>query len=69
MSFDLRMANLRRLTPKKEMVRIMANEYARYYHTKTEEEIFDKMWEETCRFQQKFHRKQRLKKKLKFWKN
>lgn len=68
MSFDLRMFNLRRLTPKREMIEVMANEYARYYHEKTEQEIFEKMWNETCRFQEKFHRKQRLKKKLKFWK-
>lgn len=69
MSFDLRMFNLSRLTPKREMIEIMANEYARHYHVKTEQEIFKKMWDETCRFQEKFHRKQRLKKKLKFWKS
>lgn len=68
MSFDLRMFNLRRLTPQKEMIKVMANEYAKHYHAKTEKEIFDRMWAETCRFQEKFHRKQRLKKKLKFWK-
>lgn len=65
MNFDLRMKNLCRLTPKKEMVQIMANEYAKYYKEKTEEEIFNLLWTKTSDFQKKFHRKQQLKKKFK----
>lgn len=68
MSFELRMFNLRRLTPKKEMVAVMANEYAKLYTDKSEGEIFDLMWGLTQKFQYKFHSKQRLKKRLKFWK-
>ena len=68
MPFELRMKNLSRLTPKKEMVEIMANEYAKFYKEKSEKEIFEQMWGETEQFQYKFHRKQALKKKLKFWK-
>jgi hypothetical protein len=30
--------------------------------------VFTKMWKFTEEFQEKFHRKQRLKRKLKFWK-
>lgn len=67
LSFELRMLNLRRLTPKKEMVEVMANEYAKLYQTKTEQEIFELLWKNTSEFQAKFHRKQRLKKKIKFW--
>lgn len=69
MDFDQRMKNLSRLTPKKEMVAMMSNEYAKYYPAKSEDEIFEKMWVYTQEFQEKFLRKQRLKKKLKFWKS
>lgn len=69
MDFEQRMKNLSRLTPKKDMIAIMSNEYAKWYSAKTEAEIFEKMWFSTVEFQEKFHRKQRLKKKLKFWKS
>lgn len=64
MSFELRMKNLSRLTPKKDMIAVMSNEYAKYYLEKTEAEIFESMWNETETFQAKFHKKQALKKKL-----
>ncbi|MCM4159357.1 Kdo domain containing protein [Antarcticibacterium flavum] len=67
LSFEDRMKNFARLTPKKEMVEVMANEYSKLI-TKPEAEVFNKMWMETLSFQEKFHRKQRMKKKLKFWK-
>lgn len=67
MDFDSRMKNLRRLTPKEDMIAIMSNEYAKMYD-KPETEIFQKMWHETSEFQKGFARKKRLKKKLKFWK-
>lgn len=69
MGFEQRMKNLSRLTPKKDMIAIMSNEYAKWYSVKTESEIFEKMWFCTVEFQEKFQRKQRLKKKLKFWKS
>ncbi len=68
MSFEQRMFNLRRLTPKKEMIEIMANEYSKLYSQKTEQQIFSLLWNYTEEFQNKFHSKQRLKKKIKFWK-
>ncbi len=68
MSFEQRMYNLRRLTPKKEMIAIMASEYAKLYTQKSEQEIFNLLWNLTSEFQMKFHRKQRMKKKIKFWK-
>ena len=67
MDFDMRMKNLSRLTPKKEMIAVMSEEYAKFY-PQTKEIIFEKMWFFTQEFQQKFAKKQRLKKKLKFWK-
>ena len=67
MSFETRMKNLCRLTPLKEMVATMSNEYAKYY-SEPEEKIFNTLWKDTSDFQEKFYRKKRLKKKLKFWK-
>ena len=67
MSFETRMKNLCRLTPLKEMVATMSNEYAKYY-SEPEQKIFDTLWKDTSDFQEKFYRKKRLKKKLKFWK-
>lgn len=68
MDFDSRMKNFARLTPKEEMVRIMAGEYAQLIK-RPEKEVFDKMWFYTRDFQKKFIRKHKMKKKLKFWKS
>jgi hypothetical protein len=64
--FDMRMKNLSRLTPKKEMIAVMSNEYAKLCH-KSESEVFEKMWQYTDEFQEKFFKKKRLKKKFLFW--
>jgi hypothetical protein len=66
MSFELRMKNMQRLTPKKEMIEIMSNEYAKWYD-KPEQVIFESLWSKTIAFKNKFDRKRRLKKKLKSW--
>jgi hypothetical protein len=68
LSLEERMNNFSRLTPRKEMVKVMASEYARLI-SEPEELIFNKMWHYTNNFQTQFMRKHRLKKKLKFWKN
>jgi hypothetical protein len=67
MPFELRMKNLCRLTPVKEMVAIMSNEYAKL-SGESEVLIFETLWKYTSDFQEKYWRKKRLKKKLKFWK-
>ena len=67
MTFTMRMHNLRRLTPHKEMVAIMSSEYAKI-SGQPEKLVFDTLWQMTREFQEKFYRKKRLKKKLKFWK-
>jgi len=67
MSFELRMKNLCRLTPVKEMVEIMSNEYAKV-SGESEDLIVETLWKYTADFQERFYRKKRLKKKLKFWK-
>ncbi|OBQ56503.1 Kdo domain containing protein [Tamlana sp. s12] len=67
LDFETRIKNFSRLTIHKSMVEVMSDEYAKCsgedYQT-----IFDLMWGETEAFQEKYHNKQRLKKKLKFWK-
>lgn len=68
LTFEERMKNFARLTPHKEMVAVMASEYAKLTG-KPKEEIFEKMWFNTQEFQRKFRKKRQLKKKLKFWKN
>ncbi|PTX42365.1 lipopolysaccharide kinase (Kdo/WaaP) family protein [Christiangramia gaetbulicola] len=68
LNFEERMLNFSRLTPKKEMVEVMADEYAKLID-RPKAEVFEKMWFYTNQFQEKFQRKKRLKKKLKFWKN
>ena len=67
LTFEERMKNFSRLTPRKEMVRIMASEYAPLID-RPEEEVFQKMWHYTKEFQKGFQRKKKIKKKLKFWK-
>lgn len=69
MDFDARMKNLSRLTPKKDMIALMSNEYSKLYSSQKEAAIFEKMWFYTNDFQEKFAKKKRLKKKLKFWKS
>jgi hypothetical protein len=67
LTFEERMKNFSRLTPRKEMVKTMASEYAPLIK-KPEEEVFQRMWYYTEEFQKGFQRKKKIKKKLKFWK-
>lgn len=64
LDFKERMYNFRRLTPKKEMVEVMSDEYAKLIE-KPKEEVFKLMWEFTSEFQRKFQLKQKRKQKLK----
>ncbi len=64
MSTELRMKNLSRLTPKKEMVKIMAEEYAEI-SGENPEKLFEMLWGFTENFQRRYHRKLRTKQKLK----
>ena len=63
MSFNDRMQNFSRLSPKKEMVRVMSDEYAQISGLDFEM-VFSKMWGLTEEFQSKIRRKKKLKKKL-----
>ncbi len=65
--FKTRMKNLSKITHKKDMIAVMSNEYAKLSKG-DETTIFETMWGLTADFQYRFHRKKRIKKKLKFWK-
>jgi hypothetical protein len=65
--FQTRMKNLSKITHKKDMIAMMSNEYAKLSNG-DETTIFETMWGLTADFQYRFHRKKRIKKKLKFWK-
>lgn len=67
LNLDERLKNFSRLTPKKEMVEVMASEYAGLMELPYQQ-VFEKMWYFTEQFQKKFHRKQAIKRKIKFWK-
>jgi len=67
MDFTTRIKNFSRLTKHKSMVAIMSDEYAKCIE-ENYDTIFDLMWQSTQEFQNKFNRKKRLKKKLRFWK-
>lgn len=67
LDFEDRMKNMSRLTPQKEMIQVMASEYAMLLG-RPEQEVFERLWFHTTEFQRKFQRKKELKKKLKFWK-
>jgi len=63
LDFETRIKNFARLTTHKSMVEVMSDEYAKC-SGKEYSTIFNLMWQETETFQEKFHRKKRLKQKL-----
>ncbi|MBT8310766.1 MAG: Kdo domain containing protein [Flavobacteriaceae bacterium] len=67
MDFNTRMKNLSKLTIHESVVKTMSNEYAKC-SGEDEQRIFETLWKDTQDFQYRFHRKRKLKKKLKFWK-
>jgi len=67
LSFEERIQNFARLTTHQSMVEVMSDEYAKLMN-EDYNKTFSLMWKLTQEFQEKFHRKRRLKKKLKFWK-
>lgn len=67
MSFEERIKNFSKLTIHKNMVEVMSDEYAKCIN-EDYDKVFNLMWQYTNEFQEKYHRKRRLKKKIKFWK-
>ena len=66
LDFETRIKNFSRLTIHKIMIEVMSDEYAKC-SGEDYNKVFDLMWKETEAFQDKYHRKRRLKKRLKFW--
>ena len=67
LDFETRIKNFSRLTIHKSMVEIMSDEYSKCSGNDFNK-VFNLMWKETESFQEKYHRRRRLKQKLKFWK-
>ncbi|MDO5977544.1 Kdo domain containing protein [Flavivirga spongiicola] len=67
LDFETRIKNFSKLTIHKSMVDVMSDEYAKCAG-EDYSKIFNLMWKEIEAFQNRYHRKRRLKKKLKFWK-
>lgn len=65
--FQLRMENLSRLTPKKELVLVMSDEYAKL-SGENKDLVLETIWKATQDFQYRYNRKKRIKRQLKFWK-
>ena len=63
LTLEERVKNFSRLTKHESIVKVMSDEYAKCLD-KGYKEIFGIMWGNTQKFQKKFHRKKRLKKKL-----
>jgi len=68
MDFETRIKNFARLTIHKPMVEVMSDEYAKC-SGEDYNKVFNLMWHETEDFQTKYHRRRRLKNKIKFWKS
>jgi hypothetical protein len=67
LTFEERIKNFAKLTIHKSMIEVMSDEYAKCVQ-RDYNEVFDLMWASTLEFQERFHRRKRIKKKLKFWK-
>lgn len=68
LSYEERIANFARLTPDKEMVEIMAYEYA-ILNGYDKEKCFEDMWRATDKFFQKHLNKRKWKRRIFFWKD
>ncbi|WP_298904254.1 Kdo domain containing protein [uncultured Psychroserpens sp.] len=66
MSFETRIKNFAKLTIHKSMIETMSDEYAKC-SGESYDTIFNLMWNFTQEFQNKYHRKRRLKNKILFW--
>jgi hypothetical protein len=68
MDFETRIKNFSKLTTHKFMVEIMSDEYAKS-SGENYDKIFNLMWNYTEEFQNRYHRKRKLKNKILFWRS
>ncbi|MDG5492364.1 lipopolysaccharide kinase InaA family protein [Psychroserpens sp. SPM9] len=67
LDFETRIKNFAKLTTHKWMVEIMSDEYSKCLGDASSDKIFKMMWAYTEEFQNRYHRKKRLKNKILFW--
>jgi hypothetical protein len=67
MSFEERMKNFAKLSPKDVMLGIMCDEYAKLYPLKTKSEIVEVMYYYSNKFSTYYKKKERFKKRYFFW--
>ena len=67
MDFETRIKNFSKLTIHESMIKVMSDEYSKCCN-EPYEKVFNLMWNSTQAFQEKYYKKKRLKKKLKFLK-
>lgn len=68
MDFETRIKNFSKLTIYKSMVEVMSDEYAKC-SGEDYQKILDLMWSSTEAFQMRYHKRARIKRRLKFWKS
>ncbi|MBT8256905.1 MAG: Kdo domain containing protein [Bacteroidia bacterium] len=68
LNLEERIRNFSRLTPHESVVMTMSDEYAKCMEA-DKDEVFQMMWRYTKEFQEKYWKKDRWKKRIKFWKN
>lgn len=68
LDFETRIKNFSKLTTHKWMVEIMSDEYSKCLRMNYEK-VFNLMWQYTQEFQNRYHRKRRLKNKILFWRS
>lgn len=66
MNFQERIKNFAKLTIHKSMIEVMSDEYAKLIN-RPYKDVYNLMWQETEVFQNRFHRKRRIKNKILFW--
>ncbi|WP_335974718.1 lipopolysaccharide kinase InaA family protein [Gaetbulibacter jejuensis] len=67
MSFEDRMKNFAKLSPRDYMLDIMIDEYSKVYTAKTKDEIFERMHYYSYKFSTAYMKRERFKKKYFFW--
>lgn len=67
LTFDERMKNFARLSPRDQMLDIMSNEYSKIYTERPESEIKEKMYHYSHEFMNSFAKREAFKKKYFFW--
>jgi hypothetical protein len=68
MDFETRIKNFAKLATEADIVKIMSDEYAKCM-SRDFEDVYTLMWTYTLGFQERYQRRRRLKKTLKFWKS